>query len=335
MTILFAGGELEAFTVSGSGVAESAVAGYYDTTYARTAIRCGQNDSAAYIESPVFATQTDIWVHWERFMQGTSSNFSEHLVLFNSSGVPVFRLNSPSNRFVQFQYWNGSTWINTGSSYEFANGSGTAAARQIWDVRLICGASGSFEAYIDGVLTLSGSVPDADVNNVQKVRWYSGASSNTPTNNQHVSQCIVADLTTLDHKLYLKPPTSDGAVNTWSGSYADIDETPLSDSDMTSGSANGDIDTYKGAAFPSLPTDFEVKAIITSSRIRRGASGVANAKHVLRIGGVNYESAALGAFGTSFVPRDVIWHDDPSTGSPWGETNAIAATTEFGAVANT
>jgi hypothetical protein len=316
MTVLFAGGESEAFTI-GTGVAEDTTGGSYDSSYARCSL--GTGASAGTSDTPNFASAvTTFWLHFE-YHQSSNGTGQSPVQLYNSSGTVVFRLTVASAGNWKAQYWNGSAFVDIGST--FAVGSST---RYTFDLKVVCGGSGSFELYSAGSLLTSGSASMTSVTNIQKVRLM-GPQSNV---SGRFSQVICADVATVGWKFHLKPPTGNGANTAFTNDYTAVDETVLSDADFIFSAAAGDVETYTGAAL-SLGSG-TVKAVVVSMRIKNDGSSPVNAQAALRRGSTNYFSSNLSGISVGFGPALGIFETDPSTSTTWLGSDAQSASTEFG-----
>jgi hypothetical protein len=326
MTYPFAGGEVEAFVRSGTNVAEDTTAGTFDATYARCSIKVGANTSGDYMETTQLGSLTTLWLHFE-YYQPTSISALPLVTWYNSSGVTVFRLTSAAggsgSATFKLQYWNGSAFVDVGTTFTLL-----ASNRQIVDIKLICGASGSFEVYVGNSIQASGSGFNAAVTNVDKVRFHCNNSSGFSGRDPQISQVICSTGSTIGHKLYLKPPTGNGANTAFTGTFADVDETALLDSDFIESTAANDIETYTHAAI-SFGSG-TIKAVVVSARALVAATGPQNLQAALRIGSTNYFSANLPNLGAGFGPVVAVFENDPSTGGAWGTANAGGVGTEFG-----
>lgn len=331
MTFDFAGNEMEAFNVSTANVVEQAIAGYFDTACSRTAIRLGLGSPAGeYADTPTVTARTTRWLHcyYRVSISSAASNAAPILILFNDVGTQVFRIYFPNANNVtsaQAQYWNGATWVNIGAAISLV-----ASTTYTFDLEVVCGASGSFRFFINSsILAASGSATMTAVTNIARARFHTTTSSGSSGNQSYVSQVILANESTLGHQYYTKPPTADGANTTWSGTFADVDETPLSQADFIESLNANEVETFTGAAI-TIPPNVVVKAVVVSGQMKNVAGGPQNAQGALRKGGVNYFSANIPGVGLSYAPAQAIFENDPSTAVPWVPADAVAATLEFG-----
>jgi hypothetical protein len=310
MTILFAGGELSAFSASDfTNVTEATASTGRDTTYTRSAIVI--TNPAAWIETPVFASATTLWVHAE-WQTGSASVSGVPITFYNSVGTAVFRLNGTAGPVLQMQYWNGSTWTNIGTSFGY-----TSATRYTIDIKLVCGSSGSAELYVSGSLISSASATMTAVTNVNKLRLSNTISSS------YWTQIIAADESTVGWKLATLAPTADGANTTWTGTYADVDEaTTVSDTDFISSANADEVETF--TASDASGAGFTVKALVVAARARSG-SGPQNIQMAVRSAGANYFSSSVANIGAGYAGLQAVFSTDPATGSAWTLANANSA----------
>lgn len=332
MGILAAGTELEQFARSSNAVLERTTSGSYDTGVVRCAIGIGGGGSTNdFLRLSLLSAVNEVWCHFENYINGgtVGQNGTIFFSFDNASNVPLFRLHHTANTTIQPQYWNGSSYVNVGTAWTQPNGS-----RGEHDIHVTGGASFSFEWYINGTLFSSGSAAVATVTNITQATWNGSTnSSETVSGVRHVSQCIVADESTVGWKYYLDPATGNGAETAWLGVFTDINELALNDATMITANADAQRETYTKAA--RTIASGSVKAVVVSARAKRSASGPQNLRAVVRKGGTNYETANLPGLGVGFNGLLGIFENDPSTGSPWTLADAGSGSLEFGVRAAT
>jgi hypothetical protein len=316
MTILHAGGELSAFTPTGS-VTEVTTAGTFNSTYARSAISVSNQTS--YFDTPTHANTTDYWCHFEAKLSNFGSAVADCIQWFNGSGTNVVRLrNSSSGSNVwRLEVWDGSAWQagTSPTSLDYTN-------LQTWDVHIVVGATTTATLFQSGSqVATTGAITTSAVTNIASARFrhsQTGGSLNW-------SQIICADESTVGMKLATMYPNANSATNTaWTGDFNAVDEaTTFDDTDFISSTSAGDVETYgcTDATIGSL----DIKALVVTARAKKGATGPQNLQAALRIGGTNYFSSNLSNVSSGFGPVVGIFATDPSTGSIWGATNLNAA----------
>lgn len=315
MAIDFAGTECEAFNRSAGTVIESTLANSFETGVVRSSIVV---PASQWLDTPTLTSRTTAWYHFDVWFNSASISASGvFLTIYNSALTEVFRLIGTASATFKAQYWNGSAWVDIGSTYVITYG-----IRYTFDLNLVRGSSGSFALYVNGSGTpvLSGSADLSSITNFAKARFSGGTI--------YYSQVIVSDQSTIGHRYYSKPPTGNGANTSWTGAFGDVDETTLSTTDFIESTVSGDVETFTGAAL-SIPTGV-VKAVVVSTQSKNAASGPQNIQGCIRKGGTNYFSSNISGIGISYTPILAIFENDPSTSSSWTLSDASAATLEFG-----
>lgn len=331
MAILFAGGELEAFTQFGSASTDITMNnGRFDVAYARSAMAVGNGNAADNIATPIYAPLTTHWLHFEFWSDLAFISSGRTLVeLRNNSAAPVFRLLflSATTSMIQPQYWNGTSWVDIGASCPYVS-----SLRIIVDLEVVCGASGSMRMFVNNSLVSSGSANMAAVNNIAQTRLFTIGAGNTngfPLFQSTFSQVIVADENTIGHVFHLKPPTAAGANAAFTGTFADVDEVGINDLDFIQSNNANEVETFTGPPLTISP-DAVVKAVVVSARAKIGLGGPQNMQFALRRGGADYFGPNVTGIATGYAPFVGIFAQDPSTSASWTPANAAAAATEFG-----
>lgn len=309
MARYFFGNTLASFFRSSSSVVESTTAGRFDSAYVPNAILVPS--ASDYIQTMPFigvASTTDGWVHFEAYLGGISNAASNFVEFRNSSGTVVAKIVPSSSTNVKFQYWNGSAFVDLGSSW-----APTANTVQRWDIHITAGASGTIDVYIGGSSVLSASGMNAAVTNFATVRLYHPSSSST----SFFSQILGASFDTRDSRYALDQPTAIVALTDGSGAIGDVTETVLDESTSWALTAAGQRRGATHATF-TPPSGYQIGAVCLSARGRINGTGPTDAKLGLRkiTAGVNYSSSAL-ALNGGFEPRGAVWESDPGTASDW------------------
>lgn len=268
---------------------------------------------------------------------GTTYNPANDIVFEygDNAATPVFRCiitgSTGSGWTLQWQYWNGSTWVNTGTTFVIL-----FSALYKYDLQVVCGTSFEFaitnNMAIEPAVVQSGAV-GALVTNIDSIIHKSCTGIGTQTTEFDHSEWIWGDEPTVGHRYALSPPTGNGTHTDGTGSFADVDEAVTSDLDFINLAANGDSKTFTHAAM-SIPPG-TVKAVQVESRVRNVATGAQNVKARIRVGGVDYDQgASFAGIGTSFKPYVPQWTSNPAGGA-WTPTTAGQTSNEFGLLGQT
>lgn len=249
----------------------------------------------------------------------------------NNAGTPVFRIQATANDVVQPQYWNGSAWVNTGVTILTPN-----AGPSLWkyDLKIVCGTSFDFAMTNNPAVeptSISSGAVGALVTNINTIKSYSTTNVAGSLNAAH-SEWLWGGEPTVSHRYAWKPPSGDGTDTAGTGTFAEVNETPTNDGNLSTLAANGDAETYIHAAM-GLPTFGTVKAVQIEARVRNTATGAQNAKARLRIGGVAYNASVnYAGMSTAFSPYVYRWAANPA-GPNWTLTTAGQVSNEFGLLA--
>lgn len=336
MSLFAASMELCGIEHSGNATEET-TAGRYQNSYGiRAASYINSTTSTEWLGVSSLGSFTSFWHRGFFYPVSDTFGLASSRTLFeyaNSSGTPVFRFQLTSTAVIQAQYWNGSSWVNIGSTYTLA------IALYKFDFKLVCGASGSFEfsitnnMAIDPPVVLSGSASMGSVTNIDRISSYSTTSSTPSSSAVRHSEWIWGDESTVGHRYAFAAPTGNGTDTAGSGAFGDVDEAVTNDVDLSTLAANGDAETYTHGTM-TLPAG-TVKAVVVESRVRNVAGGAQNVKARLRIGGTAYDQASnYSGISGSFTGYRARWATNPAGGS-WTQTTAGQTSNEFGLLAQT
>lgn len=306
MTKYFAGNSLAAFVRSSSSIVEVTTSGRFDSAF----VASGINIPDGFLETHVLTTATTIWLRFDHYSAKAIVGNGNWIEFVNSSGVVVARLRNPSGSAgatVAFQYWDGAAFVTSGSAFDLPTNNTLATVV----VKIVCGASGSWEVFYNGASVGSGAISDADTNNIARHRFISIQS------NLVVSQVMIADYDISDHHFKPLSLTGNSAANTGaaSGAFGDVNETALDDTTLIAISTSANKAGQTKAAL-TLPGGYTIAAMVVSAR-GRVTSPITDGKLGIRSGGTNYSSAGLG-FAGGYAPRQRIDENDPATSAAWG-----------------
>lgn len=318
-TRYFAGNSLAAFKRTTSTIVENATAGRFNATYVSQCFTVPA-DAAIYAESTTFSATGIIYYRLDHFFVGTATS-GVGPALYNLT-TGVVRIIQSSASTYQVQYWNGSAWTNTGSTFTLT--SGVLNTVQI-KVDLTVGA---FELWVAGTSVASGSGWTGYGTTVTNVRLYTTNLSGSPSGSFY-SQVMVADYDLRDSHLMTVALNGDSASNTaGAGAYTTIQETTLDESTAVIHSAAGK--RGQTHATYTLPSGLVIASVVLNARGRVSGGVVTDGKLGLRQGGVNYSSAAL-ALTAGYEPRTAFWDTNPAGGA-WSAATLNTAETYVEAI---
>lgn len=279
-------------------------------------------NQSAIINIPVNGG-TDFWFHfrchWNNVSSGTSSGTGTGFRIVDGAGNAICDHNKTSgNNYQHFLRVLGTTNVQNGTGYLFVNNTSYTL-----DIKLTVGANITAEFYVNGSLHSTSTVANGGTVKGQPRRLlldYSFNLSNGSTG-IHYSEVIVAvDESTLNARLATLEPASAGAFSAWTGSPA-----ALADADPGSGAFatsvgqrfNSVFSAYGGAGTPS-----SIRGVFLRSHAGQAGGSPNQLNQSIRIGGTNYDGAALAI--SPGVPVMHEWANDPATSAPW-LTAALAA----------
>ena len=320
MAILGIASESETILAVGLAVTDSTTSGRNDSNFTRSGAVQG-SDEADYMTLPnEFEPQNDVWFHAHTWTGSPTA--SRSFAVFKVGSTPVARIFSGTALSGwPLQTWNGASWT-TVATLPHAEIIATGAL----DFHLKAETEGLIEVFKNEVSLASVAGDYSALAGITNVEFRSAGTGGNAT---YWSQIIVADETTVGWRLAINPPSGNGAVNEWTGTFADIDEIAPSTSDLIVADAVNETILVSRAA-RTIPTQFSVAALVVSSYARKSDASVPqDMQAAVRVGGVNYFGGNEG-LSVGFAPHETIFATDPATGVAWTREVAGAAATQFG-----
>lgn len=320
MARYFAGNTLAAFQRSIPQNVESTTSGRFDSAFVSNSIIVTTDGPP--IITPSFSASGTVWTRFDYFATAsTNSSAQSNLLLATNAGANVFRIRGGlgGNGIAQAQYWNGSAWTSTGSTF-----SATANSLLTFTLKIELGSG--FELYQGGTLVASGSGwsgGGSSITNIGYGYWYIASGQ------AHVSQVLIADYDLREDHYMQILANGNGHYTDGTGSYADIDEMVLDGSDAITLSASGDKKTFTKPAI-TLPGGLIIAAANVGLRARVSGGVVTNGQAMVRSGTADANSANLGPT-SGYEPRVALFETDPATPGgtgPW--TQSTFNSMEFG-----
>ncbi len=282
------------------------------------------------VHSPIFTPSSveETWFHFKFYPGLTSFNGGELLFSgYDAANHLLFALSKATNDFtpnINLKVYNGNTVLNVNSSFPI-----TAGIMNNIDIKFTVNlVTIAVDLYINGGLAASlsfGTNPNS-YGKPNKFRLSTAFTSGADAYS-FFSEIFVTETDSRNGKLHLLRPTGAGALNDWIGSLA-----TLVDED----SASGITTTEPNAPQTTLltpyvgPSNISNVAIITSTS--RGINSPTKLKHLMRVSGINYESAEL-PVDPSLQYNITDFAINPATSLPWDSADLSAIETGFLSVA--
>jgi hypothetical protein len=309
MTILWCGGEDVDFPNGAAPVLVGDSKYFRSNTTARVALTSSTQNVP--IKSTIFPSG-GITSGWLTFRTWESTYANYKWAGFGRSGPNVWALcvgNSSSNA-LKLALWklDGTTWTElsteTGASIGYTIG-------VKYDIQIIdYGSNATVNVYRNGALliTYTGSIAAVGVSNIDSV-WAFGDLSGQWC----ISEIIVADEDTRIMQLDTIAPSAAGDTNSWTGSYTDIDETTLSDTDkLYTSTADADVQVNLTGMPAGSYTPLAVKL---TTRFANPSTQYGLQQGVKTNGTVSLSATqqSVGYWGS----KEVMYQTNPVTGQPW------------------
>jgi hypothetical protein len=313
MARYFAGNSLAAFFRTHTSIAEDTLAAGYDATYVSNSVIIAAGLTTDYIESWAFSATGTVYLRFDMYNGSGGIANNNGACLYNGA-TGVFRVIQTGNPTHQCQYWNGSAWTNTGSTFNLA-----LASRHVLMAKVTLGSG--FELYDAGTIVASGSGWSGGGTTVTAFRGFNFASNGNGT---RYSQVMIADYDIRDAHLMSAALNGNSATNTGgTGTYTDVNETVLDESTAEIVATVGNKMGQTKASI-TLPSGLGIAAMVINARGRVSGGTVTDGKLGIRSSGTNYSSSGRGYNG-GYEPRGYIAEANPSGSVAWTQTTFNSA----------
>lgn len=310
MAILHAIGEdLDFPTLATATVVTTA--GRFRSGYARCAIQ--PTLSTAAVKSSVFpgGGVTSCWIAAQVFHNSiTTARMVLGLGKLGTDAALYVATSSSSTTKLALYKSNGTT--DTSLATESGSSFGASALHRI-DMHVTShGATASVDVYLNASLVITGTF-DTTVTGLSD---FDSVFLRAPASN--VSEIIVADEDTRSFSLATLAPNGVGAVNAWTGTWADVDETTTNDADLLTTNTVALDSTLTLTDPPS--GSFSVKAVRISARAQKASGATAGS---VALGVVTNGSTDAGgdqALTTAWAAYERVMATNPVTSAAWSLT---------------
>ncbi len=242
MTIVFAGGELDAFTINGTTPLESATSSRFDPNFARRALR---PLSTANMQADFSAPLTEGWLHLNIYHQSVFSSLQDQsyvLLQDVTAGITGMQLDADNGIF-NLEYWNGSGFTELSPDLNMTNDvTGGNRIDMHWR---IADSGGIFEVYVDGrfITSFEGDTLNGFTQfDRALIRSPSNFTSDLQT--AYYSEIIIADVETIGWHLATIEPDGAGNSTTWTGTFSDVDAGSLNDATFVSSGTAEEVEQF-------------------------------------------------------------------------------------------
>jgi hypothetical protein len=289
---------------------------YFNDTYVNSAIYLV--DATSRVTKTLDTPISEMWFHFEvAFFTGALSSHDQAFAIIAGPTHDLFRL-LPTDNVYTAQYWNGAAWVSFGSTHLI-----NAATKTTIDIHVkLDNSAGVFEWYVNETLvgSFAGDTILSTDTTASRVILDNPVTS-TPTAEPMISQCVIADESTIGCKVFQHTLTANGANTGWDGpGYTGYNmgarSTVQQDTALHTGTANA-IET----AVPDdlLATGLYIRGVAVNACARRSGDALTKVDPVLRSGGTNYFGTEK-SIGYGNTHAQHIWATDPATAAAWDST---------------
>jgi hypothetical protein len=321
MGIILAGGELDVFNAVNANTIETTAGGTFGAG-ARCSIKMGNGNFGlgSGFASEVFTAINQFWLHFEMSIESGAVAAQEFLYFTNAANQVVFKavhLNAVNQ--LQFQYWDGSAFVNIGPIWGFF-GLNTVYKFNL-ELDLI---AGTFNFYNNAVLVASGSGITASARNPVK---FNLCNLGLGGFSAYASKIFMDTEDTRNSDLITCAANGDGFNTAWTGTYTDINEIAVNDATFISSNTTGQKETFT-IATPSIGIN-NIKAVVLGCRSNRSGAGPQNIEPVLRLSGTDYIGSVF-ATDANINSQSIVIGVNPATGNLWQNSEVTSANFEYG-----
>lgn len=328
MSILFAAGEDEAFTLTAANVVTSGGGTNYRSSYARCALQPTATAGVLHAFGGAFGTyitaqpanDKDFWYGY-RFRGGggfltgqiafqmfdASKEFMRLVSVVNPNDV---RLQLSTDGFVSSTVQYAASTITQPST----------AAEYVFRIK-IHPTLGRIDWYINGGLWFSTGNIDTTLyctGTPTKSQW-GKSNSNGDTYISEV-RASSADDPCAGWNISTLVPSANGASVGWTGGYTTINEVTKDTSTLLTTAAAATDSTFVATDMAALSGPQVVRGVVLSGEFRAAASAPQHVDGLLRIGGTNYAAGQSQVAPSVAGPLQFIYETNPATGIAFTET---------------
>jgi hypothetical protein len=254
-----------------------------------------------------------------------------------STAGQMFRLKSGETGQVLFQYdfdalaqqaleyWNGSAFVEVNEGTVFS------AARYKVDLQFKMDNSvGYFRVYVNDTLLheLTGDTIFTAATTLDVIELVCPNPSGLGSGQFDFSGLIIADEDTRSMVFHQGQATANGANTAWTGVYTDVTKLDRNDNTFIESGTAAQLETY---VMDDVHTDLAAyvpRAVVLSTRTRRGATGPQNMQGVVRQSGTDFMTSNIAGINTAYGTRQAVMNTNPATSAAWTIAEINAA--EFG-----
>lgn len=254
---------------------------------------------------------TTLWLRADLWIGGVGD--TSRLITWYNGTTPAYQLEQNFSNQYRFQRWNGSSWVQIGSSFLMNTGT-------LYTLTIKLVANTSCDIWLGTSLVYSASITGETA--VTKVQM---SSPNNGAGATFWSQVMGADYDIRSANYKELVLTGNGTYTAGTGTVADVNELNLDDATGIVLSTVGQKRTLVKNAY-TVPSGKAIVGVVLNIR-GKASSPVADLKALLKSGAS--ESSTARSFASSLQPRGTIITLDPATGAAFSQAALNAAEVGF------
>lgn len=326
MTILFAGGELDDFTISGT-VAIDTTNTTFRSAYARLSLNVTGAVALTNYAKASF-TASSQFSFTARMYGGTTFTAAQPFLWFATGGSARLRLkvNSTSPSTVTLE-----SYTSGGVATTLATSVLTITTTTLYrlDVIVDYGTSGRVRLYVDQTLYIDTGTMDVTASSATTLDGVYLGAARTTSNSCEWSEVIVCTQDSRTLSLVTLAPNAAGTTSSWTGAYTDIDETTASDVDVLTSATALQVTSVNTTGMPSGWSNLTVTAVKCIASAARGSTGPSKLALGVRTNSSDSFPTST-TLDTGFsTPVTTYYELNPVTGVAWTTTEIDALQLAF------
>jgi hypothetical protein len=242
------------------------------------------------------------------------------------AGQALFQLDFDGTAGNALEYWNGSAFVElAGETVTFS------VARFKIDIQFkMDDSAGYVRVYVNDTLIheMTGDTIFTAATTLDTIELSSPCVVGLGSGQYDFSGLIIADEDTRSMVFHQGQATANGADTAWTGVYTDVTKLDRNDNTFIESGTAAQLETY---VMDDVHTDLAAyvpRAVVLSTRTRRGATGPQNMQGVVRQSGSDFTTSNISGINTAYGTRQAVMGTNPATSAAWTIAEINAA--EFG-----
>lgn len=264
MTIFFASSEDIDFLPAGGSLLVSVSTTHFDPTYARSAVY-GGTVTNSFIDSVPLTTPLPVfYAHFSMHVPNFNASTMDSALMDFMGDVGLIARLAMTSGLVRNQINATGSLVNVGNWPAIY-----PAATRTYDVKIVMDdTNGEFTVWQNGAVQASFK---GDTQGILGDTGVIAIRFRSPRDDRcgRISELVMADEPLFNVRCATLVPNAAGNASAWAGDFTDVDEVIESQTDLLSSVVADDVEMMNLTAYGGVTTNFFVKAVIVSAKVRR------------------------------------------------------------------